>query len=242
MYTARHTSGGPAGDAATVPSLRSEQAYSELKTRLLLGDFPLNVRLGEERLAGLVGVSRTPVREALARLHAEGIVVRLPDGGFAPAAPDVALIRHLYEVRIGLELQALERPAQFGTTHDAADLERLAEEWRALGAEAAEPDPSFVLLDEAFHEGLADAAGNPVLTDHLHQVNERIRVVRMQDFLDAERVEITVAEHLGLLEVVADGDIAGARRAFLAHLEASLAVVEQRTLAAVHRMIQGGRP
>jgi DNA-binding GntR family transcriptional regulator len=242
VYTARHTNGTAPGDGPATPSLRSERAYGELKTRLLLGEFPLNVRLGEERLAGLVGVSRTPVREALARLHAEGIVVRLPDGGFAPAAPDVALIRHLYEVRIGLELQALDRPGQFGATHDGAALARLQDEWLALAGEAAEPDPSFVLLDEAFHEGLADAAGNPVLTDHLQQVNERIRVVRMQDFLTVERVEVTIAEHLGLIAAVAEGDISGARSGFLAHLEASLAVVEQRTLAAVNRMIQGGRP
>lgn len=242
MYTARHTNGTAAGGPAATPGRRGEQAYGELKTRLLLGEFPLNVRLGEERLAGLVGVSRTPIREALARLHTEGIVVRLPDGGFAPAAPDVALIRHLYEVRIGLELQALDRPGQFGAVHDAAALDRLADEWRALGTEPAEPDPSFVLLDESFHEALADAAGNPVLTDHLHQVNERIRVVRMQDFLTAERVEVTIAEHLRLLDAVIDGDIGGARTGFLAHLETSLAVVEQRTLAAVQRMIQGGRP
>jgi DNA-binding GntR family transcriptional regulator len=56
------------------PATRADQAYAELKRRLLVGDFALNVRLGEEKLAGLIGVSRTPVREALFRLHAEDLV------------------------------------------------------------------------------------------------------------------------------------------------------------------------
>ena len=84
---------------------RGEIAYAKLKRRLLLGEFALNVRLGEERLAGLLGVSRTPVREALMRLLAEGIVVRASDGGYLPSVPDVALMRHLYAVRIGLDVQ-----------------------------------------------------------------------------------------------------------------------------------------
>ena len=92
--------------------LRSDLAHAELKRRLLLGEFPLNVRLGEEKLAAVVGVSRTPVREALMRLHAEGLIRRAHDGGYFPVIPDVTLMRHLYEARIGIELQALHRPAR----------------------------------------------------------------------------------------------------------------------------------
>src|SRR5690606_39450166 len=85
--------------APTTGASRGRQATGEIKRRLLHGDFALGRRLGEERLASLVGVSRTPVREALSRLHAEGFVVRLPDGGYAPAAPDLPSVRQLYEVR-----------------------------------------------------------------------------------------------------------------------------------------------
>src|SRR6185503_18531362 len=93
-------------------SSRAEQAYGELKQQLLAGDFALGQRLGEERLAGLIGVSRTPIREALSRLHVEGFVERLPDGGYGPTAPDLPAVRELYEVRRGLELAALRRPTQ----------------------------------------------------------------------------------------------------------------------------------
>jgi DNA-binding GntR family transcriptional regulator len=231
VYTGLHT-------GESTPGLRSEHAYAELKTRLLLGEFPLHTRLAEEKLAGLVGVSRTPIREALARLHAEGLIARVPDGGFMPSVPDVTLVQHLYEVRSGLELQALRRPATIGTTHDREALEALRDEWQALAADAAsaEADPGFVLLDESFHVTLAESAGNPALAEVLQQVNERIRVVRMQDFMLPERIEKTVDEHLAIVTSVLDGRLVDAESQFTNHLDTSRAVVEERVLRAISRM------
>jgi DNA-binding GntR family transcriptional regulator len=218
--------------------LRSDRAYAELKHGLLVGEFPINVRLGEERLAALIGVSRTPIREAMMRLHAEGLVRRAPDGGYLPVVPDVVLMRHLYEVRIGIELQALHRPGRNDTVHDRGILEVLRDEWRSLqGEEPVEADPSFVMLDESFHVTLAEAAGNPVLADHLRQVNDRIRIVRMQDFLTSGRIDETIAEHLGIVEAVLVGDVADAERRFAVHIGQSIAVVEQRVSAAIARMV-----
>jgi DNA-binding GntR family transcriptional regulator len=209
-----------------------------LKRGLLLGEFPINVRLGEERLAALVGVSRTPIREAMMRLHAEGLVRRAPDGGYLPVVPDVVLMRHLYEVRIGLELQALHRPARNGAAHDAVMLEVLRDEWRSLERDLPiDTDPSFVMLDESFHVTLAEAAGNPVLADHLRQVNDRIRIVRMQDFLTTGRIDETIAEHLGIVEAVLAGDIPEAERRFAVHVGQSIAVVEERVSTAIARMV-----
>lgn len=238
MYTGSHTA---VGENAATPGLRSEHAYAELKTRLLLGEFPIHRRLAEEKLAALVGVSRTPIREALARLHAEGLIARAPDGGFMPAVPDVTLVQHLYEVRAGLELQALRRPATIGTVHDEVTLTTLREEWQSLAGDAAstEPDPGFVLLDEAFHVTLAEAAGNPALAEVLQQVNERIRVVRMQDFMLPERIERTVSEHLAIVDAVLEGRLVEAESQFTSHLDTSRAVVEERVARAITRMAGG---
>ena len=234
MYTDSHAK--PTG------ALRSDEAYRVLKEGLLIGEFPLNTRMGEERLATRLGVSRTPVREALMRLHAEGIIRRGADGGYEPTAPDVALMRHLYEVRGGLELQALRRPARLGERHDPAVLERLHEEWQALADDDdnIEPDPGFVLLDESFHLTLAEAAGNAVLVELLGQVNDRIRVVRMQDFLEPGRITNTIAEHLALLGAVLEGDLARAEVLFSEHLDGSVAVVADRVGRAITRMASGG--
>ena len=95
--------------AETSAPSRSEATHRLLKRRLLLGEFAFGHRLGEERLAAMLDVSRTPVREALARLHAEGLVQRHPEGGFEPAFPDMDRIAELYEVRKSLELTAVRR-------------------------------------------------------------------------------------------------------------------------------------
>ncbi len=220
--------------------LRSDHAYEQLKRGLLVGDFPLNVRLGEERLAALLGVSRTPIREALSRLHAEGFVRRGGDGGFEPVVPDVAVIRHLYEVRTGLEIQALRRPERMGAEHDRKMLEDLRDEWQALAATRSEAaDLCFVLTDEDFHVTLAEAAGNPPLSELLRQVNERIRIVRTTDFLTIDRVAQTIEEHLAILDAVLAGHMAIAQARFVVHLDRSISVVEERVSRAVARMLNG---
>jgi DNA-binding GntR family transcriptional regulator len=220
---------------------RAEQAYIELKRLLLSGEFALGHRLGEERLAGLIGVSRTPVREALSRLHVEGFVERLPDGGFCPTAPDLERIHQLYEVRIGLERLALRRPALSGEQHDRERLERLQADWIGLREPPYDTDPSFVLLDEDFHVRLASSAGNAALAELLQSVNERIRIVRVHDFLTPERVERTIEQHLGIVEALILGDVDEAQRRLDAHFGESLAVVEERAARALSRMIGAGR-
>ncbi len=233
VYTERHTE-----------RPRAERAYEELKALLLVGEFPIGQRLGEERLASRIGVSRTPVREALSRLHVEGFVERMPEGGFRPAAPDLDHIHELYEIRIALERTAMARPGTTGATHDRDQLVRLRDDWIGLQEPPYQTDPSFVLLDEDFHLRLAAAAGNRALVDQLNAVNERIRIVRVHDFLTAERVERTIDQHLGILDAVLAGDLALAAHRLDHHFDESLAVVEERASRALARMLGAslGRP
>ena len=220
-------------EAYTAPPSRGERVFAGLKSRLLAGEFAVGRRLAEERLAAILDVSRTPVREALHRLHAEGLVTRHPDGGFIPAVPDVDTMRTLYEVRVGLELQALRRPAGLGRSHDLDQIAELRAEWQGLHDDEPTPSPDLVLLDESFHLGLADAAGNPALVEFLRTVNERIRIVRMQDFLTAHRIVETIAQHLAILDAVLAQDTELAVTRFDNHLSESLSVVEERTLHAI---------
>ena len=236
MYTAADTSSGTSTDT------RRDVAYRVLKSRLLRGEFPLNQRLQEERLGAELNMSRTPVREALARLHAEGLVMRRRDGGFGPTTPEAEAIYELYEVRLVLELHALSRPGKHpGTCHDAVRLDVLAEEWRALRADPPEQaDPSFVLLDESFHIALAEAAGNASLVDLLRQVNDRIRLVRMMDFLTTDRVLATIDEHLDVVALARSGDLVTAGLALSSHIEGSMAVVSERVKDAIAAMAHAG--
>jgi DNA-binding GntR family transcriptional regulator len=224
---------GPGAAAANSPS---ETAYRQLRDRLLAGSFPLTHRLAEERLATLVGVSRTPVRHALIRLHGEGLISRHQDGGYRPTVPDPNDTACLYEARRALEIGALWRPAEVGGRHDQAALKQLREDWEALRRDQPAADAGFVSVDEDFHTRLAASAGNEVLVDLLRSINARIRVIRIHDFLTDDRIEQTIAEHLQLLGAVMADDPAEAERIIRAHLAKSKQVAEERALRAIARM------
>lgn len=219
---------------------RREETYAELRRLLLGGAFGYRSRLVEVQLAERLGVSRTPVREALVRLVADGLVERGPDG-YRPARPNLAELRDLYELRITVELRgiarALESPA---VTHDAALLEPLRDHWRALVDEPPEPDPGFVLQDEDFHLTLLRASGNPRLTEALESVSVRIRPVRMYDYLTEDRIERTVAEHLEIVEHVLAGRLPAALTALRTHVGESLEVVEERAARALSQLALNG--
>lgn len=216
---------------------RSQHAYAELKERLLLGAFPLNQRLAEEALAAELGVSRTPVHEALSRLHAERLVERHPQGGFFPSTPAFAETRELYEVRLALEADAIARPLRTGEPHDRDELLALNDDWASLEPPDDEgADPEFVLLDEDFHVRLAAAAGNHALADMLLQVNERIRPVRTHDFLTSGRIQLTIGQHLGIVGALLADDVKQAGKLLATHVGESMGVVEERVAAAFARM------
>jgi DNA-binding GntR family transcriptional regulator len=217
---------------------RRDRVYRILKHRLLMGEVPLKERLAEEHLAAELDVSRTPVREAILRLYAEGLAEPHDDGGFRPTVPDMAGIRELYEVRLALELAAIRRPGESGGRHHQAQLDVLEEHWMALTLRPPAPDPIFVLEDESFHVSLAAAAGNRALTETLRSVNERIRAVRMHDFLTEDRILATIDQHLDIVRALRVDTVAVAIARLTVHLTDSIAVVEARAEAAISRMKQ----
>ena len=202
----------------------------------MLGEFGLHQRLVEDRLATALGVSRTPVREALVRLLADGLLTR-HEGGYYVAIPDLSELRDLYEVRITLELRGLARSTEAKhLRHDPALLEPLRDLWRSLAADPPEPDPQFVLIDEDFHVTLLRSAGNAVLTELLETVNARIRAVRMYDFLTADRISRTIEEHTRIVELVLGGRHEDALDELRRHVGLSMDVVESRAASAISRM------
>lgn len=228
MYTELHTAESADRSLSTV-------VYGEMKRRLLRGDFRIGRRLAEVALAEQLDVSRTPVREALVRLHAEGFVERLPEGGFSPVAPDLHTIAELYVVRRGLEMTALNVPGG----HDERLLGTLRDDWELIDPAEGAADPDFVLHDEDFHVRLAEAAGNRALVEILVRVNERIRIVRAYDFLTVDRVRKTIDEHLSILASLLAGERKVAERRLNRHLQISREIVEQRSAQALSRMVHG---
>ena len=228
LYTA-----GPTGSA---PVSRGEQVHQRLRDDVLNGRITPRTRLAEEPLARQHGVSRTPVREALTRLQADGLIERR-DGAFFVVVPNRDELRDLYELRVTLELRGITRAIESSSVrHDKDVLTAELGRWYELRADPPTPDPNFVVLDERFHAELSRASGNPAITEALVAVNQRIRRVRMYDFLSEDRIEATIAEHIQIVERTLAGKLDEAYVALYEHIGASMDVVLERAERALTQM------
>ncbi|MDZ7915039.1 MAG: GntR family transcriptional regulator [Rhodococcus sp. (in: high G+C Gram-positive bacteria)] len=214
-----------------------DRIYVALRHDLMAGSFEPTARLGEEKLAEAYGVSRTPVREALARLLSDGLVQRF-DTGLYPYRPRLEDLAGLYELRITLEMQGITRIVDTAATdtpltHDRDLLVPLVGHWRHLRSTLPEPDAGFVGSDEEFHVTVLTSSGNRALAEALRAVNARIRPVRMFDYLTPDRMVATIDEHIDVGERILDGDLVGARRSLGAHIDYSQQVVIARVTEAL---------
>lgn len=215
------------------PVPRREQVYLALRDELMTGRISPYERLAEERIAERHDVSRTPVREALARLQADGLVEKR-DGGLYLYVPSFHELAGLYELRVTLELRGIERAiAEVDIHHDRPRLEAELDRWYTHRDHRPVPDAGFVAEDEQFHTTLVDASGNPALTHALVQVNSRIRSVRMYDYLTENRMTATITEHIEIAELVVRDRLPAALDALRHHVGASQDVVMERAANAL---------
>ena len=158
-------------------------------------------RLNEGEIARQFGTSRTPVREALNRLVADGLLTFDPGKGFFCRELAPKAILDLYELRVALECEiarlTAERAAREG-------LEGLATFLDETGPDNEGRDEiELVRLDEHFHEGLAELTGNQALVGQLAKTNMKIRFIRWIDM--EERRRFTQSEHRAILEAIVAG-------------------------------------
>lgn len=231
LDTKQDSEGGPAKGKRQ--SAR-ERVYETLRDELLGTSFSPYKRLTEESVAARFGVSRTPVRDALARLQTDGLLVKR-DGALFRYVPTLQEFTELYELRLALERRGIERAIEDPTiTHQLVVVEKELNLWHQRREEGVEPSAGFVTADEQFHVSLLEAAGNREITRTLRAVNQRIRPVRMHDYLTEDRVEATITEHIQIAELVLESKLSEARDALRAHVGESQAVVEARALRAMH--------
>ena len=202
-----------------------EKVYSSLRRDLVSGAISSTERLGEERLAELYGVSRTPVREALARLQADGLVTR-DDAGLHAYRPRLGELPDLYELRSTLEARGIMRSMSHAV--DRESLSNLLDTWIGLRAHPPETTDDLVSLDENFHVTLLAASGNPALTEALCTVNAKVRPVRILGGLDAAAVVSAIDQHIDIVERVLAGTLDSALELLLAHIDSSRDRVVER--------------
>jgi DNA-binding GntR family transcriptional regulator len=205
----------------------AEKAYDRLKNDISDFKYLPGERFSEAEVAGKMGVSRTPIREALFRLAREGYVQVLPRSGWMIRPFDFDEVENLYDLRILLEESVVQRLCDMDPP---PDLRALKDTWLVPESERLRDGHAVADLDEAFHRGLVAAAGNPELVKVHDNVTERIRIIRRLDFTKPERIKQTYDEHARILRAVVRRSAANLPLLVRSHIEVSKAEVRHTTL------------
>jgi DNA-binding GntR family transcriptional regulator len=205
--------------------------YERIKSEIF--DFGLlpGDRFTETEVAARVGVSRTPVREALYRLEREGYIDVSARNGWSVKPFDFSLFENLYDLRVVLELAAIRKLCEMDS---ATALETLTDAWCVPEGERLRDAQAVCEMDEAFHQQLVAAAGNPEMARIHRDISERIRIIRRLDFTQAERIDKTYEEHGEILRRILAREADAVAQMLQAHIESSKAVVRQITLHRLH--------
>lgn len=201
-----------------------DQAYHELRRRILDDDWQPGFQALEEAIARELGMSRTPVREALIRLEREGLVEILPRKGMQVVAISSKDMEEIYEVVTVLEAQAAAKLAK--SRPNAAVLSPLQEAVDAMEAALRDDDLSaWAAADQSFHTGLLQAAGNERLAQMAMSVQDRIKRARLATLHDRPIPYRSNDDHQALLEAIKAGDVEAARRIHTQHKQNAMELI-----------------
>lgn len=220
-----------------VRSSRADEVYIQLKRdvgefRLVPGD-----RFTENEICERLGVSRTPVRQALVRLQQEGYVEVLFRSGWRVLPFDFDQFEHLYDLRMVLETTAVHRlcgvdlnGALRAIQVDYPLLEQLYEIWLVPREQRSADALQVAAWDEAFHCAVVRAAGNTEIARVHRDVTERIRIIRRLDFTQPARIDATYDEHGAILKAIRARRGDQAAMLLRAHIQTSQLEVRKITL------------
>jgi DNA-binding GntR family transcriptional regulator len=207
-------------------SRASERAQAALRDAILRGELAAGAHLGEVELAERLGVSRTPVREALARLAAEGLVETHAHRGARVVSFSTEDLDGIFDVRLALEPRATGRAATRVTAADLDALEDLAGRMLAVGTPGAGQDlDALVPLNRDFHARLLDVAAAPALSAALANVVHTPVVLRTFHTYDAASLARSLAHHAEIVAALRAGDADWASSVMRSHIGNARAVM-----------------
>ncbi|MHC5797451.1 GntR family transcriptional regulator [Lacisediminihabitans sp. FW035] len=207
----------------------SDRAYQTLRDEIVEWDLRPGSVLGEVEQSTRLGVSRTPLREALARLVADGLVSSQSGRGLVVADLSLASIREIFEVRQALEEQAARLAAHRG---DPAVFQQLEREFAAVNELLEHDDParhSYYGLVGRLDDAIDDAVDNSYLTAALATLRTHLVRVRRLAVDDPARLSAAAAEHLLIVQAIAARDAELAAHATQVHLHQALRNIQKMT-------------
>ena len=209
--------------ASTSQMLRTD-VYHRLKVRLLAGELRSGQFVSQRELTSLLGATLNPVREAIRRLEAEGLINIYAQRGIQVIEARPKTINDSYEYRLLLELNAIRHFATSASRGHMAKVRQNVE--KSLATLARSPDSRAVRLkvlddDYTFHKDLIDFQGNEIISKHYSLNAARVRLFRINIGEPLQRLEVAAKEHLGILDACLDRDVELAVTLLAKHIEIS---------------------
>lgn len=202
--------------ASTESASLADVAYHDMRRRILDNVWAPGYQALEQEVALQLGMSRTPVREALVRLANESLVELIPRRGMRVLPLSPADMRDIYQVLTALECAAAEILAARKPTEP--ELKPLVDATRAMEQALAQDDlDGWAAADEHFHEHLVTMAGNKLLADAVFSHSDRAHRARMFTLRLRPKPVDSTHEHMALVERLREGDAAGAAAVNRAH-------------------------
>ena len=200
-----------------------EETVDRLRDLIVQGELAPGSRLNERVLTARLGVSRTPLREAIKLLATEGLVDLLPNRGAVVAPIEPARIAETLAVMGALESLAGELVCAQTSDERLAEIRAL--HYEMLAMHARRDLDGYFRYNQAIHLKIVEASGNSVLAQTYRQLNANVRRVRYMANLSPERWDAAVREHEAILAALSGRDAARLKRLLRDHLAAKLASV-----------------
>ena len=188
--------------------------FNTLRQAILKGELAPGERLMEIQLAEKLGVSRTPIREAIRKLELEGLVLMIPRKGAEVAKISEKSLRDVLEVRRSLEELAIELACQRMSEEDMDELERVQGNFR--NAIAKGEAMTIAETDEQYHD---QGTGNDKLVQMLNNLREQMYRYRLEYIKDEDKRQVLLVEHEHILKALRNRNIADAKNAAREHID-----------------------
>ena len=194
-----------------------EMVYEELKMQILTGTIIPGTRMMEVELAEEMGVSRTPIREAIRKLELEGLVTMIPRRGAEVAQITEKSLKDVLEVRRALDVLSVELACERITKEEMEELYRACQEFEKA---AREKEPSVIAqADVRLHDIIVDATRNQRLKQLVNNLSEQMYRYRFVYIQEANQYENLIEEHREVYESIVERNKERAARAARLHID-----------------------
>ncbi len=210
------------------PESLAKMAYEAIRQSILSGEWKIGELYNEKAIAADLGISRTPVREALLELASQDLILFLPRRGLMVNRFSRRDVNEIFEVRKAIEMAAVEKIAAASPAFDLFEIEQ-----SLLNQRKAVKDKNYLAFMEAdrlFHTSFSDLTNNRRIIAILENIRDIIHVMGVKALALEGRALEVIEEHHAIFEAVKKGNSEESRRAMAYHLEQSKEAVEESEL------------